>query len=256
MKLAVCFTVFNGLELLVKSIEKIYPFADEIILCYQNISNKGNVCTNVDRVVRTITGIDSKIHMVRFDPYLKISTKENERNKHQLMIDYAKDLKCTHFLMMATDHFYMPEEFEKAKRVCLEHDHDVTFTGMFTYYKYPTWQVTPVENYFMPFICKLTQDTQIKYVHSYPCKVDPSVQVLPCKNWRIFDQSNIMLHHYSMIRTDIRNKFENAAASIRWKQGDVERFIEEYENYDLRLNEGISYFGGRKVKIVENYFNM
>jgi uncharacterized protein YdhG (YjbR/CyaY superfamily) len=65
-----------------------------------------------------------------------------------------------------------------------------------------------------------------------------------------------MMHHYSMIRTDIKNKFRNAASSIRWSETQKETFISEYENYSLENNHGITYFRGAKVKEVENFFGL
>jgi hypothetical protein len=65
-----------------------------------------------------------------------------------------------------------------------------------------------------------------------------------------------MMHHYSMIRQDIEGKFRNAAASIRWKPEQVERFIREYNNYDLSNNEGISYFQGRRIEVVDDLFDL
>lgn len=254
MKLAACYTIFNGLELLEKSIEQIKPFVDEIIICWQKTSNKGNVSHEIEDFCHTLRGKNYKI--IEFIPDLRQNTKQNERNKHQLMIDLAKKLNCTHFFISATDHFYEPDAFGNALYTTIHHDWDVTFTKMFTYYKHPTWQLTPIEDYLCPFICKLYPHTKVERVPNYPAHVDPSLQYTTCNYSYIFDQDYIMMHHFSMIRQDIKNKFKNAAASMRWKEGDIERFVSEYENYSLKENQGISYFGGRKIKEVDDYFNL
>lgn len=253
MKLAAIYSVFNGLELLEGSIKQIESLTDEIIIVYQTMSNTGNVSAKVEPF---LYGLNEKFHLVKFIPDLNVSTKENERVKHQIGIDYAKKLDCTHFFFSATDHYYLPYQFATYKKICETLNCDLTFTSMLTFYKHPTWQLTPIEDYYMPFICKLFPHTKIIKTSSYPAKVDPSLKINSYTTWKIFEQDEIMMFHFSMIRKDIRNKFNNAAASIRWKPGDIERFVSEYENYNIETNPGISYFGGRKIKIVENTFSL
>lgn len=256
MRLAACYTIFNGLELLNHSISQIDDICDEIIICWQKKSNKGNDSIEIESFVKQYIG-KNKYHLVYFEPNLSINTKENELNKHKKMLDFAKKLHCTHFFMSATDHFYIKEDFLNAKKSCLSLDFDVTFTKMYTYYKDFTWQLTPIEGYLMPFICKIYSETTLERKKTFPYDkilVDPSVRIYPCNNWYVFSESEIMLHHYSMIRINIKNKFNNAAASIRWNQSMIDEFINEYENYNLSENKGIKYFQGRKIKEVDDYF--
>lgn len=258
MKLAACYTVFNGLELLEKSIDQIKNHVDEIIICYQDTSNKGNKCDKVhDFVMNFARNFNGKnVHIVYFKPNLPGNTKENERIKHQKMLSTARILGCTHFFMAATDHFYLENEFIFGKNTCQVHDYDVTFTKMFTYYKDPTWQLTPIESYFMPFIMKIKNNTVIERAANYPVLVDPSVQISGVTNFYIFEESDLMLHHYSMIRENINDKFKNAAASMRWTNGLAEKFEHEFNSYDITENPGIEYFQGRKIKIVPDHFKL
>lgn len=255
MKLTACYTVFNGLELLEKSIDQIYNLVDEVIICYQTVSNKGNKCDKVEAFVYHHFASMEKVTIIDFTPDLKKNTKQNESVKHQLMIEEAKKNGSTHFFLSATDHYYHASEFIAAKKIVERDDYDVTFTKMFTYYKFPTWQLIPIEDYCMPFIMKLYANTEIVN-RTYPIVVDPSVKVNTCEKWMLFASDLIMMHHYSMIRTDIKSKFLNAAASIRWGKNAVDVFVAEYENYNLNSNPGIQYFQGRKVKEVPNYFEL
>ena len=255
MILAACYTVFNGLELLEKSIAQIESEVDFIILCYQTVSNKGMMSDKVRPFLDRFQG-NKKFHLLYFEPSMKKNTKENERDKHQLMLNYARTLRCTHFLLSACDHFYNTEQFRFGKNFHYHHNLEVSFTKMFTYYKNPTWQLFPMEDYYMPFIMKITPETRIDRVSKYPVKTDPSVQVNTYEKYSVFAPDVLVMHHYSMIRADIKDKFSNAAASIRWTREDVNTFIQEYINYSLETNPGIKYFGGRKVKAVPNYFNL
>ncbi len=252
MKLAALYTVWNGLELLQPSIEQIYNEVDFIVIAWQKQSNKGELSQEVEGFVHSFN--DSRIHLVEFTPDLTKNTKQNEIDKHQLLVDFAKLLGASHCFFSATDHLYQSSEFNKAKNQCEKGGYDVTFTRMFTYYKRVTWQLDPIEDYFMPFICKLHPNTRVQRQKNYPVRVDPSIQVNTCNKWHLFERSEIMMHHYSMIRQDIKNKFRNAAASIRWKPDQVNRFICEYEN--AKLGDEISYFKNRKLVKAADWFNL
>lgn len=253
MRLAALYNAFNGLELLEKSIEQIYDSVDEVIIAYQTISHKGNPKYDVLDVLRDLVP-KKGITCIEYKPDLSINTKQNEIKKLQLRIDIAKEKGCSHFFSAAEDHFYLQHEFKRAKNFLKKYSFDVTFTRMFTYYKHPTWQLSPPEDYYMPFICKLYEDTQVINNTNYPVLVDPSIRLNRCNSFKIFDEEFIMLHHFSMVRKDIINKFTNAAASIRWNKEQVNRFINEYNN--ACVGDVISYFKGRKLIEVDNYFNL
>jgi hypothetical protein len=248
MKLAALFTAFNGLELLPAAVDNIAPHVDEIIICYQTVSNKGEHRPSVADEVRRIKGV----HIIEFTPDLTRSTKANERTKLQLRIDYARKLGCTHYIGMACDHFYHGMDVEWAKQQVRTKGYDVTFTRMFTYYKRPTWRIDPIEDYLCPFITEIKPSTAVGIVPSYHAHVDPSTMVTDTERPHVFDE--VMLHHYSMIRLDIRDKFRNAAASIRWKPEQVAAFIAEFEG--AKLGDSISYFKGRRLVSAPDLFNL
>ncbi len=252
MKLAITYSIYNGEELLDNSIKQIHDQVDHVIICYQTVSNNGEERHDLLEKLQYFAKYD-KVLLLNWEPDLHLNTKQNEMVKHNFMVNHAKELKCTHFLMAAADHYYIPEEFKKAKDRIIDSIFDVTLTAMYTYYKYPTWQLTPIEDYYMPFICRLYPHTQVEHNPNYPLRVDPSIQINTCDNWYLFNEDEIMLHHYSMVRKDMLSKFRNAAASIRWKPGSVERFIEQYKNYDIKLNPGVEYFRGRKIIIKEDW---
>jgi hypothetical protein len=251
MKLAALYSVYNGLELLEKSIEQIYDHVFFVIICYQTTSNVGEVDLSVAEKLFPLH--KNKVFLMKFEPDLSLSTKQNERNKHNLMLRAAKLAECTHFFMSACDHFYDTNEFLKAKKRCEKYNLDTTYTKMFTYYKNPTWQITPIEDYYMPFICKLYPHTEFVSNKKSPLLVDPSLILNSNSTCIVLD---LMMHHYSMIRTDIQSKFNNAAAGVRWTKEQRERFLTEYENYTLEENKGIEYFKSRKVIEVPNYFGL
>lgn len=254
MKLGIFFTIYNGTELLKGAIRNIEPYVDVILLHYQTTSNRGHKsnefhewCHNNESVLK-----NKKVHILKYKPRNDWQqTKKNERIKHNQAIDFLRKEGCSHFIMSACDHYYNPHEFKAAKEELIAIPNDITYTKMYTYYKDPSWQLTPMEDYYMPFICKLTPETKI--CSRFPVRVDPSCGIWPYKTYKGYDEKQLILHHYSMIRQDIRNKFKNAAASINW---NADAFVNEYENYDIRVNPGVKYFQGRKIKVVPNWFKI
>jgi hypothetical protein len=249
MKLALLYTVWTGddMEMLNRSVNQHAPFADGILICFQNISNKGQKQSGIPPITLDAT-ISTKSDLVftLFKPDLKLNTKQNERNKHNEMVQHAKKQGFTHFILCACDHFYEPEQFEYAKKYHVEHPEiDVSFTKMRTYYKHENWYLDPIENYSMPFIHKMYATTRIINTPIYPTRVDPSVKVNTCYHSYEFDTDEIILHHYSMVRKDIEKKLRNAAASIRWSELQILQFISEYQN--AKPGDSISYFQGRKI---------
>lgn len=249
MKICYAYTVFNGFELLQGSINQIKDHVDEIVICFQDVSNRGNFNPDIENQVDQIEGVS----IIKFVPDLKADTKTNELNKHNLMIDAARHLKCTHIIVSATDHYYKSEEFVNA--IELSKDYDCTFTSMYTYYKEPTWQLIPIEDYKMPFLIKLYPQTKFVRLPRYPVVVDPSVKISTVGKFHVFSESQIMLHHYSMVRDNIEEKFINAA-SPTFARSISDGYVDEFEKFNPELNLGIKYFHGRSVKVVDNYFNI
>jgi hypothetical protein len=248
MKLAALYTVFDGLELVKDSIKQIESDVDVIIIGWQKLSNHFNESKEIESFLSTLP---SHYVLVEYKPQTNMIPNDNEKLKHQLLLNKAKELNCTHFLFLATDHFYKSKEFKFAKEIAL--DFDVTTTKMFTYYKNPKWQLTPIEDYQMPFICRLYDNTKIDS-NKYPVHTDPCVRVNTFKKFYEFEDYEIMLHHYSVIRMDVVSKFNNSAAAIRWSKNDIETFIKEYK--EAKVGDSITYFKGRTLIEVDNYFNI
>lgn len=249
MKLCAIYTIFNGLELLESSIKQLE--VDCIIIGWQRISNKGNQSNTIENFVESMKLKHKDWYFLEFEPDLKLTPNQNETNKHNKLLNLAKNLGCSHFMMSATDHFYKKDEFIKAKEIAK--DYDCTTTKMFTYYKEPTYQLTPIEDYEMLFICKLYPNSKFERLQ-FPVVVDPALKLNTHSRFKSFDCDDIMMHHYSMIRQDIYDKFNNSAASVNWTQDKKNLFIREYEEH--QLGDEVAYFKGRKTIEVSNYFGL
>lgn len=250
MKIIAAYNLFNGLEIFQRSVEYTKPFFDEVVFFYQTISYRGNKDTRVLQAMDQFPFVNR----VEFHPNLRLNPKENELIKQNEMIKYCKSQGADYMLLIDADHIYQPKKIVGAIKKAL--NYDVSFTRMLTYYKHSTWQLETMEDYFMPFLIKLYPHT--KFINNppfFPVKVDPTLKVNTFMNNYVFLPDEFLFHHYSLVRNDIYEKFSNSPSRPlkHWKDGG---YIDEFLNYDIEQNPGVKYFGGRKIKIVPDYFNI
>ena len=247
MKLLIAYTIFDGTELLEKNINHHLSISPDILLCWQRYSNTFHLIDEVDQ--DRINSFDHPKLEYLID--LDLTPKEQERRKHQMMINYARKNGFSHILLMACDEFYRVNDVKNIISDINEHDVAISLTQMFTYYKKPIWQLTPIELYWKPFIMRIDQNTRIISSDNYPVVVDPALRITNDGNFKMYPKSRIMMHHYSMIRDSIEKKIYNAAL---FRPEGKDKWIEEYHAFDG--SGQIEYFKGRRVIEVDNYFDL
>ena len=251
MKLAACYTVYNGIELLEDAINSIKNNVDKIIICYQTISNHGEESNDFIKWKNN----NKNYTYIEFKPNLNNFTKQNEADKHEILRLRAKDLGCTHWFLSATDHLYKHDEVENVKNKVIENKYVTTFTKMKTFFKENYYCLEPLENYYMPFICDVKMP--IKYRGWAPVKVDAAIKFNSQNKYKVFSEDEILMYHYSYVRYDIENKLINAAARRNWKD-KIPLILDQFRNF----KEGDKFFIYHKYDIVkcipdfrlENYY--
>jgi len=228
MRLAALYTVFNGLELLEGSINQIYDHVDMVIISYQKVSHHGEESLEVEPFVVKLKDKYPKIKLIEFKTRAGAFSKNEERRKINQMISLAGE-ECSHFFISATDHYYESSRFANSKLIAEKYD--VTASKMYTYFKDPRWRLTPLESYYMPFICKITDKTYSKDTKGvWNVPIDPALCIVPNESFYEFKEDELIMHHYSMVRDDIENKLRNAAARVNFNS-DIEQIIKDCNNY-------------------------
>lgn len=202
-KLSAIFNAYDGTELLEKSIQQIYEYCDLIIIVYQTTSNFGEQWSPLPEIEHL--GELPKILLVKYDPTIEWGGQLNERAKRNLGIDFARDNHCTHFMGMDVDEFY--EDFGEYKKLYFESGSAGSVCKMQTYFKKPTLMFDRPEDYYVPFIHELNEDTR-SGSSSYKFYVDPT---------RAINQSDVvelpfLMHHFSWVRKDIMRKARNSSS--------------------------------------------
>jgi hypothetical protein len=245
MKLAACYTVFNGVELLEYAIDSVKNHVDEIIIAFQTVSNYGNV----DESILEFKERFPEYAYIEYTPDLKVDAKTNEKRKHQELIDYARYLNCSHFFLSATDHLYKEDEILYAKNLIETTGVKTTYSKMITYFKTPTLRLEPLEAYYMPFICS----TSVNIGLHAPVLVDPACSFRPFAPFYVFNEDEVLMHHFSWIRDDISSKLDNAAAKVNWLD-KIEEFKEKYNNF--KLGDKFPYYPTHEIVKSEDVFNL
>jgi hypothetical protein len=243
MKLAAIYNVFDGVELLDASIKTIYDHVDVVLIIYQNVSNFGEK----HDVIGEIEWMSAlrKVTFVKFDPIVDMGGAMNERAKRNLGIDFARDNHCTHFFAIDVDEFH--EDFAAAKKLYIDSGHAGSVMRMRTYFKKPTFMFDRPEDYFVPFIHRMNEDTK-SGSSSYKFYVDPTRGITETDVVEL----PVFMDHYSWCRKDIARKARNSSAPGIASNRII---MQDYNSPEL----GDGYFltnWNRKITVVPDKFNL
>lgn len=254
MKLGIHYMVFDGEELLEFAIKSIRNVVDYICVTYQETSYFGNkVDPNVLETFKRLQDAHLIDDIIPYQTDLSIHHKENELNLRNLGLDASIKAGCTHHISADVDEFYKEKELEYAKNLMYVNNYDLSTVYQEYYYKEPTYLVTPSQNLPVSFIIPVTNryDRRIKTkLQNY----ETTKKVVKYDNIKVFNHSEIIQHHMSYVRKDIRKKFANSDNAQYY---ELEKFIQNHENYKLggRVCLLPEYLN-RKTIEVENIFNI
>lgn len=107
------------------------------------------------------------------------------------------------------------------------------------YYKEPTFQVYPSQNLKITLIHPI--DNEYEYVKDFPFKIEITRRLKECKRYKVFDKSEIIVHHMSYVRKDIHKKYKNSTNQFYW----LYDYLKDFDNYKL----------GQRVCLLPDYMN-
>lgn len=250
MKLGVAYSVFDGEELLEGSIKQIREVVDFIFVSAQSRSYNGEI---YDGGMFKMGELFKNKTIDLWGIFESVSNPtEAETTKRTLCIAALRDAGCTHYLLLDCDEYFNTDEFLAAKLLIERNDLDGTACRFFPYYKDPTYQVTPIEEYYIPFIQKMYPDSRTG-VTQYPVLADPTRMNNHTDDFYAFRQSELMMHHYSHIRADYMRKLNNSSSRFKWKE-KIPMMLWQYENF--KPGDEMPFYENSTVKIVPNYFNI
>ncbi len=250
MVLAAIYNTFDGEELLEGSIAQIIKQVDEVLIVYQLESNIGEHYPELLTTLAVIKERWPQVRLQKYAPNLAMSPANNERTKRQIGLDWAIKLGCTHFLFIDNDEYYDTVAFEAEKQKVIDAKADTSACRLYTYYQKPIYRLQPIENYWVPFIGRLTLG--IRAGGKFPVLVDPTRGVQPTGRCFLFAEGDLVMHHYSYVRRNIARKLRNSSAARNF--GNIHQKVALFNQW--QLGQPLVNFPKHSIQEVHDLFNI
>lgn len=271
MKLGVSYIVFDGVELLEKSIIQIRDFVDYLQVIYQDTSWFGTKIAEEEiNLLKKLKNSNLIDELYLFKNFEVLRNKEDlslkaskcyERKKRQLGLDSCLRQNCTHYLCMDVDEFYITKEFKKAKEKIIENDYSQTAVSFINYVNLPTIH-RGFDKKNVPFICKINNKT--KMTDNFFVKCDKTRGISGGSNFEkkyLFNKKEIFMHHMETVRKNLFLKYESTTRKV-FKREKTELLVSKILSVDKdtkKINfEKIIYpsLSNEELKLCDNIFNI
>lgn len=215
MKLAAIYNVWADWGMLDYSVGPITPLVDGIIIIASEKSNYGEFC---------------KIPL-RWEPNVIVREPvhthpmHSETDKRNFGLQMARKCGYTHFIMMDADEFYDPEQFLKEKQRFIDNpDLAGLVCASRVYVKSPSLTIG-LDTTRVPFIHKITPTLKHEFNRSYPFAWEgKAIRIDPTRSLNInsgVEWSDIVMDHYSWVRSDIHRKIRNSTAKANIERTNI-----------------------------------
>ena len=229
LKWGISYSVYDGEELLEKSLRCIRNSADYINVVYQTKSWYNEPCSkDLLRVLQHCKNLGLIDELIEYKPQFHLSAGKQELNKRNLGLKYAKKANCDYFMPADTDEFYFDFELEKAKRIiCLE---DITNAYCLQkQYKLPEKLIVKLPVNAVTLFSKINKFSRLKQNKNNIILIDPTRQISRHINKKAFVFLDIYTHHYSYLRRDLPKKIRNSSGLI--KKTSTEKELVDVKDY-------------------------
>lgn len=227
MHLGVSYCVFSGLELLKPSLLNIRPFADYIAVVWSDISSTGEKAPSY-----TLPLLNSLVEEHLIDELIEFHPKivsdpqqmqDNCRLKREIGRLACLQAGCTQHLIRDCDEFHNPIQLKNV----LDHypDVDCSLTLIHEYVYNPVTKVKQTSGLYVPFLQKIDKRLQPR-MRPFGVMCDGGRTVANVKSWRIYQESELVLHHYTFVRyneEEMKRKYQGHGHCHR--VGTLDKFL-------------------------------
>jgi len=255
MNLAVYYNCATCSELLEYSVLEMLKLTPYITLHYQTTTNVNTIANKRHFKEYTRLAEKYRLDLYEFWPDLHKTPKANETQKRNIGLKQSQMQGYDYFMTIDEDEIYQANQLMSAFKTFVEEGWDSSVCRLLTYYKKPTLQVKPPEDYYVSVFYKVNS-RMFQEGMQFPVKVDPARKMRPDK-LKIFSWEELTMHHYSYVRKNIREKLNTQSASVNFKDR-IEDIAKHYDNHNGSFP---AYWGGKQaryfdLKEVNNQFNI
>ncbi|MGA2435665.1 MAG: hypothetical protein ABSG25_10310 [Bryobacteraceae bacterium] len=217
MRLGISYSVFDGLELLEHSIKQIRQYVDFISIIWQeqdwygkhDINYKGIDILHDLKKKKLID--DLTLYTPLTFAKTPIDAKYRETEKRNIGKYICEKNGCDFHMSIDVDEFYMPEQFQKAKQYLIDNNINYSFCNIQEYYKMPIYRKKEVSNSYVTFISKIDKELG---ANNLSLTIDGTRGIIldrPREIFHIFDKNELVMHHMSTVRKDLKSKYESSS---------------------------------------------
>ena len=232
LKWGVSYSVFDGYELLEKSIQTIKPNADYINVVYQKESWYGEKCSKeLMPMLRKLLDKGLIDELIEYKCDIRLPAGKQELIKRNLGLKSAIKNNCDYFMPMDVDEFYDVAELHNAKiKIC---QNSITNSYCFQLrYLNPTIQLLNTKSSAVMLWSKINKFSMLKKNKSLVTLVDPTRQVSRIFNRKDYVFTDVFMHHYSLFRKDLKCKFRNSSFQGNFTSTNLMCEVDDYFNLD------------------------
>lgn len=221
MKLCAIYNVWADWDLLTYSIENIFQQVNGIIVIYSRKSNYGEQCDPPSNLK-----FPGNVEIFQREPIHALPL-HSETDKRNYGLEVAIKKGYTHFIMLDSDEFYDPEQFLKEKQRFIDNpDLAGLVCASRVYVKSPSLTIG-IDTTRVPFIHKITPTLKHEFNRNYPFAWEgKSIRIDPTRSLNInsgVEWSDIVMDHYSWVRSDIDRKIRNSTAKANIERTNIRK---------------------------------
>jgi hypothetical protein len=260
MKLGISYNVFDGEELLEGSIKQIRSCVDYVSVVCQTTSNFGKPCSeDLIPLLKKLKKEKLIDEVLLYTPEIQYGGHFNEIRKRNVGLKASLEFGCTHHMSMDCDEYFLTKEFQYLKQYIQTNKCDATYCLMKTYFKDPTYEVRPFNQYYTSLIHEINNLSEYIFNCYSPVLVDPTRRINSVKAPKVFNRDGIEMYHMSYVRKNIKQKLVNSSSNSIFLQ-NLETFLKTFQDYKV----GDPFFtttppgppGTETTVLVENIFNI
>ena len=231
IKWGVSYSVFNGIELLEKSIRSIRDSVDYINVVYSDTSWFGD--KTEENILSCLQDLKEK-HLIDEIIFYKTNTSKshyrNEVTKRNLGLKYAKKAKVNYFMTMDTDEFYESDKILKAKRYIINKGITHSYCNIIWYSILPTRRYINQIGCSIQFFCRINRFSKLANHKHNIALVDPTRVLKHQIGAKYFYLQQVEMHHMTYIRKDLIKKFIHVG-----KRDCYTDICQKYSSFDKNM---------------------
>lgn len=251
MRLGISYLAYEGTELLPYAVRAVRPVVDFVSVVVHRTSYAGDPPPpSLDADLAAVAGLADAVVDHPFDP--RTHRKAVEAEARNLGVTLSREAGCTHHISTDVDEFHAPEDLIRARSVLSAEPFDASVVPLDNYYRFPTAVIRPHQRHRATFVHPVTNWYDV--ASEFPFPVDRARKLARFDKVRVFTRDEVLVHHMSFVRRDIRPKLAN---SLNWAGRDVEEAVAAFRAYragdPLRVGPD---FCRRKTATVGNRFGI